>query len=56
MSDWRKGRGRPNGKPLECLTIRSQVVHGLVPAQVDPDLVRYVTTTARHLVSGKDVA
>jgi hypothetical protein len=36
--------------------IRSQVVHGLVPAQVDPDLVRYVTTTARHLVSGKDVA
>ena len=36
--------------------IRSQVVHGLVPAQVDPDLVRCVTTTARYLVSGKEVA
>jgi hypothetical protein len=36
--------------------IRSQVVHGLVPARVDPDLVRYVTTTARYLVSGKEVA
>jgi Holliday junction resolvase len=40
----------------ESYKIRSQVVHGLVPARVDPDLVRYVTTTARYLVSGKEVA
>jgi REase_AHJR-like len=33
--------------------IRSQVVHGLVPDQVDPDVVRYVTTTARYLVGGQ---
>jgi hypothetical protein len=35
--------------------IRSQVVHGLVPGPADPDLVRYVTTTARYLV-GREVA
>lgn len=37
----------------ESYKIRSQVVHGLVPDQVDPELVRYVTTTARLLVSGE---
>jgi hypothetical protein len=40
----------------ESYKIRSQVVHGLVPSQVDPDLVRYVTTTARYLVSGKETS
>jgi hypothetical protein len=40
----------------ESYKIRSQVVHGLVPGQVDPDLGRYVTTTARYLVSGEDAA
>jgi Holliday junction resolvase len=40
----------------ESYKIRSQVVHGLVPGQVDPDLVRYVTTTARYLVSGEEAS
>jgi REase_AHJR-like len=40
----------------ESYKIRSQVVHGLVPGEVDPDLVRYVTTTARYLVSGAEAA
>ena len=40
----------------ESYKIRSQVVHGLVPGQVDPALVRYVTTTARYLVSGEEAA
>lgn len=34
----------------ESYKIRSQVVHGLVPSQVDPALVRFVTATARSLV------
>lgn len=33
----------------ESYKIRSQVVHGLVPTQVDPALVRFVTATARSL-------
>jgi hypothetical protein len=33
--------------------IRSQVVHGLVPPKVDPELVRDITATARYLVSGE---
>jgi hypothetical protein len=33
----------------ESYKIRSQVVHGLVPSQVDPALVRFVTATARSL-------
>jgi uncharacterized protein YutE (UPF0331/DUF86 family) len=33
----------------ESYKIRSQVVHGLVPPQVDPSLVRFMTTTARFL-------
>jgi hypothetical protein len=40
----------------ESYEIRSHVVHGLVPGQVDPDLVRYVTTTARYLVSGEEAS
>jgi len=40
----------------ESYKIRSQVVHGLVPGQVDPDLVRYVTSTARYLASGEQAA
>jgi hypothetical protein len=33
----------------ESYKIRSQVVHGLVPSQVDPALVRFLTATARSL-------
>jgi uncharacterized protein YutE (UPF0331/DUF86 family) len=40
----------------ESYKIRSQVVHGLVPLQVDPELVRYVTATARHLAHAEEVA
>jgi hypothetical protein len=40
----------------ESYKIRSQVVHGLVPGEVDPDLVRYVSTTARYLVSGEEAS
>jgi hypothetical protein len=40
----------------ESYKIRTQVAHGLVPPQVDPELVRYVTAIARDLVSGKEVA
>jgi uncharacterized protein YutE (UPF0331/DUF86 family) len=40
----------------ESYKIRSQVVHGLVPPQVDPELVRYVTATARHLVHAEEAA
>jgi hypothetical protein len=35
--------------------IRSQVVHGLVPPQVDPELVHDVTTTARYLAQAEEV-
>jgi hypothetical protein len=40
----------------EAYKIRTQVVHGLVPPKVDPGLVRYVTDTARYLVSGEEAA
>ena len=40
----------------ESYKIRSQVVHGLVPPKVDPELVHYVTATARYLVSGEGAA
>ena len=40
----------------ETYKIRSQVVHGLVPTKVAPELVRYVTATARYLVSGEGAA
>ena len=40
----------------ESYKIRSQVVHGLVPPMVDPELVRHVTATARQLLHGGDVA
>jgi hypothetical protein len=40
----------------ESYKIRSQVVHGLVPAQVDPELVLYVTATARSLAHAEEVA
>jgi len=36
--------------------IRTQVVHGLVPPNVDPDLVRDVTATARYLAHDEEVA
>ena len=38
----------------ESYKIRSQVVHGLVPAQVDPELVRFVTATARYLAHAEE--
>ena len=40
----------------ESYKIRSQVVHGLVPPKVDPELVRYVTATARYLARGEEAA
>jgi hypothetical protein len=40
----------------ESYKIRSQVVHGLVPLQVNPELVRYVTATARYLAHAEEVA
>jgi REase_AHJR-like len=40
----------------ESYKIRSQVVHGLVPPQVDPELVRYVTATARYLAHDEAAA
>jgi hypothetical protein len=40
----------------ETYKVRSQVVHGLVPTKVTPDLVRYVTATARYLVTGEGAA
>ena len=40
----------------ESYKVRSQVVHGLVPTKVTPDLVRYVTATARYLVTGEGAA
>jgi uncharacterized protein YutE (UPF0331/DUF86 family) len=33
----------------EAMSLRNQVVHGLVPPHVDPGLVRFVTDTARQL-------
>jgi hypothetical protein len=38
----------------QSYNIRSQVVHGLVPPEVHPDLVRYVTATARDLLNGQE--
>ena len=35
----------------EAHKIRDQVVHGLVPPQVDPELVRYVIATTKGLVN-----
>ena len=35
--------------------IRSQVVHGLIPPEVDPALVRDVTATARYLLKSEEV-
>ena len=40
----------------ESYKIRSQVVHGLIPPQVDPELVRYLTATARYLANAEEVA
>jgi hypothetical protein len=36
--------------------IRSQVVHGLVPPKVDPEIVRFITAMARYIVSGEEAA
>ncbi len=35
--------------------IRSQVVHGFVPKKVDPEMVRYVTSTARELLHDEEI-
>jgi hypothetical protein len=40
----------------QSFEIRNQVAHGLVPPSVDPDLVHYVTATARSLVNGEEAA
>jgi hypothetical protein len=40
----------------ESYKIRSQVVHGLVPPQVNAELVHDVTATARHLVENEAAA
>ena len=40
----------------ESYKVRSQVVHGLVPPKVEPELVRHVTATARSLVRGEEAA
>lgn len=40
----------------ESYKVRSQVVHGLVPTEVNPALVRSVTATARDLVAGEGAA
>ena len=39
---------RQQGRPFRY-KIRTQVVHGLVPPKIDPELVRFVTATAREL-------
>ncbi|QEH34936.1 hypothetical protein OJF2_34810 [Aquisphaera giovannonii] len=40
----------------ESYKVRSQVVHGLVPGEVAPDLVRHITATARYLVKSEGAA
>jgi hypothetical protein len=40
----------------ESYKIRTQVVHGLVPPKLDPELVRFVTGTARELVNSDQAA
>ena len=40
----------------ETYKIRTQVVHGLVPHKVDPELVRFVTATARSLAQDAEAA
>lgn len=40
----------------ESYRIRSQVVHGLVPLQVSPESVRYVTATTRSLAHVEEAA
>jgi hypothetical protein len=43
-------------KLRESYKIRTQVVHGLVPSQIDPDLIPYLTATARYLLYGNQAA
>ncbi len=43
-------------KLKEAEKVRSQVVHGLIPPEVDPALVRDVTATARYLLANQEVA
>ena len=43
-------------KLKEAYKVRSQVVHGLIPPEVDPALVRDVTATARYLLASQEVA
>jgi hypothetical protein len=40
----------------ESYKLRTQTVHGLVPPRVEPDLVHYLTATARYLVYGNQAA
>jgi hypothetical protein len=40
----------------ESHKIRTQAVHGLVPPRVEPDLVHYLTATARYLGYGNQAA
>ena len=40
----------------EAHKIRDQVVHGLVPPGVDPELVRYVIATAKALMDVEEAA
>jgi REase_AHJR-like len=43
-------------KLKEAYKVRSQVVHGLIPPEVDPALVRDVTATARYPLASQEVA
>lgn len=40
----------------DSFKVRSQVVHGLVPPKVDPEMVRSITATARDLLKGEATA
>jgi hypothetical protein len=40
----------------EADKLRNQVVHGLVPPGVDPELVRYVIEATKSLMNGREVA
>lgn len=40
----------------DSFKIRSQIVHGLVPPRIEPDMVRFIAATARSLVRGEEAA
>jgi REase_AHJR-like len=44
----------PFDRLKEAYKIRNQVVHGLVPPRVDPELVRSVVDAARSLMNGRE--